>query len=154
MGLAVGLFESPSSQMAIRGPSGFLCAQRTSRSTPKGHGRLTRERVDPYFLYRKFLRTGPNRTPGPVFGRFGYDGPGRSGRVSCEFVMAHEGACGGVGASNDHERLVDERSRSIGCNRVENERARVGAVFRPAGRVFANEENGNAGLFRGRFVFV
>ena len=67
--------------------------------------------------------------------------------------MAHEGACGGVGASNDHERLVDERSWSIGCSRVNLERPRVGAVFRPAGRVFVNKETGNSGLFSRSFRF-
>ena len=47
---------------------------------------------------------------------------------------------------------MKEVGRLVAC-RVDLERPRVGAVFRPAGRVFVNEENGNAGLFLRSFRF-
>ena len=81
------------------------------------------------------------------------NGPGRSGRASFELTAANEDACGGVGDSYDRERPVVEGNVSIRCSRVNLQRPRVGAVFRPAGRVFVNEENGNAGLFSRSFRF-
>lgn len=130
------------------------CTEEHQGQTPTGHGPLTGERIGLSFsVPGNFRGAGSNSDPGPVFGRFGYDGPGRGRRVSCETVTARGGACGAVDASNDRKRPVtEEMGRSVAC-RVELGRPRVGAVRRPAGGGFVDEENDRAGSLSRSFRF-
>ena len=82
------VFECPSAPGGNQnGPGGFLCAL-PYRSLPKGHGREQGRWIDLCFLLSKTnSKTGLNRGPAKYpLSRFGYDGPGRSGRVSRGFV--------------------------------------------------------------------